>query len=71
MFRQQLRKDGDTYIVAIPQDEVEQRGFHEGQLVAIQVSEIEESTILTPGLKAIVNELVVEHEDALRYLADR
>jgi hypothetical protein len=71
MFRQQLRKDGDTYIVAIPQDEVEQRGFHEGQLVAIQVSEIEESTILSPGLKAFVDVFVVDHEDALRYLADR
>ncbi len=71
MFRQQLRKNGDAYIVVIPQDEVEERGFHEGQLVTIQVSEVEERTDLNPELKTIVDELVVEHEDALRYLADR
>lgn len=71
MFRQQLRKDGDTYYVTIPQNEVEQRGLHEGQIVTIQVSEIEERAPLSPELRTIVDELVVEHEDALRYLADR
>jgi hypothetical protein len=71
MFTQQLRKEGDTYFVTIPQDEVEQRGFREGQLVTIQVTEIEDRAALSPELKDIVDELVVEHEDALRYLADR
>ena len=71
MFRQQLRREGDIYFVTIPQNEVEQRGLHEGQFVNIQVSEIEERSPLSPELKTIVDELVVEHEDALRYLADR
>ena len=71
MFRQQLRREGDICFVTIPQNEVEQRGLHEGQFVNIQVSEIEERSPLSPELKTIVDELVVEHEDALRYLADR
>ncbi len=71
MFTQKLRKDGDAYFVTIPRDEVEQWGLHEGQFVTIQVTEIGERAALSPDLKVIVDVVVVEHEDALRYLADR
>jgi antitoxin component of MazEF toxin-antitoxin module len=71
MFTQQLRKTGNSYVVTIPKDEVERRGWKEGQLLAVQVNAVEVRPVLDPSLEDIVDELLEEHEDALRYLADR
>jgi antitoxin component of MazEF toxin-antitoxin module len=71
MFTQQLRKTGNSYVVTIPKEEVERRGWKEGQFLGIQVTELEVRPVLSPELEEIVDELLDEHEDALRYLADR
>jgi putative addiction module antidote len=71
MFTQQLRKVGNSFVVTIPKDEVERRGWKEGQFLAIQVTEMEIRPVLSPELEAIVDDLIDKHEDALRYLADR
>jgi antitoxin component of MazEF toxin-antitoxin module len=71
MFTQQLRKSGNSYIVTVPKDEVERRGWREGQLLAVQLNELEVRPILSPELREVVDQLLDEHEDALRYLADR
>jgi putative addiction module antidote len=71
MFTQQLRKSGNSYVVTIPKEEVERRGWDEGQLLAIQVTELEVRPVLSPELDEIVDTILDEHEDALRYLADR
>ena len=69
--QQQLRKSGNSYIVTIPKEEVERHGWNEGQLLAVQVNELEVRPVLSADLQTIVDELLDEHEDALRYLADR
>ena len=69
MITQQLRKVGNSYVVTVPKDEVERRGWQEGQLLALQLTELEVRPILRPELQEIVDELLDEHEDALRYLA--
>jgi putative addiction module antidote len=69
--QQQLRKSGNSYVVTIPKEEVERHGWNEGQLLSLQVNELEVRPILSPELQTIVDELLDEHEDALRYLADR
>jgi antitoxin component of MazEF toxin-antitoxin module len=71
MFTQQLRKEGDTYFVTIPRDEVEQRGLREGQFVTIQVTEIEERQDLADDIRNAIDERWERNEPALRYLADR
>jgi antitoxin component of MazEF toxin-antitoxin module len=71
MFTQQLRKSGNSYIVTIPKEEVQRRGWQEGQLLAVQLTELEVRPVLSPELEEIVDKLLDEHEDALRYLADR
>lgn len=71
MFTQQLRKSGNSYVVTIPKDEVERRGWKEGQLLGIQVNELEVRPMLSPEVQTIVDKLLDEHEDALRYLAER
>ena len=57
--------------MTIPKDEVERRGWHEGKLLAVQLSALEVRPVLRPELQEIVDELLDDHEDALRYLADR
>ena len=71
MITQQLRKVGNSYVVTVPKDEVEQRGWQEGQLLAIQLTALELRPVLRPELQKIVDELLDEHEDALQYLAER
>ncbi len=71
MITQQLRKTGNSYVVTVPKEEVERRGWQEGQLLAVQLSELEIRPVLSPELGAIVDDLLDEHEDALRYLAER
>jgi antitoxin component of MazEF toxin-antitoxin module len=71
MFTQQLRKTGNSYVVTIPKEEVERRGWQEGQLLAVQLTELEVRPVLSPELEEIVDRIIDRHEDALRYLADR
>lgn len=71
MITQQLRKTGNSYVVTVPKEEVDRRGWQEGQLLAVQLTELEMRPVLSPELGAIVDELIDEHEDALRYLAER
>jgi hypothetical protein len=66
-----LRKEGTEYVVTVPKEEVERRRWHEGQLLAVQLNELEIRPVLSPELETIVDELLDEHEDALRYLAER
>ncbi len=71
MITQQLRKVGNSYVVTVPKEEVERRGWQEGQLLALQLTALEVRPVLRPELQEIVDELLDEHEDALRYLAGR
>jgi len=71
MITQQLRKVGNSYVVTVPKEEVERRGWQEGQLLALQLTALEVRPVLRPELQEIVDELLDEHEDALRYLARR
>jgi hypothetical protein len=66
-----LRKEGTEYVVTVPKEEVERRGWQEGHLLAVQLNELEIRPVLSPELETIVDELLDEHEDALRYLAER
>ena len=38
VITQQLRKVGNSYVVTVPKEEVERRGWHEGQLLALQLT---------------------------------
>lgn len=71
MITQHLRKTGNSYVVTVPKEEVDRRGWKEGQFLAVQLTELEIRPVLSPELVTIVDELLDEHEDALRYLAER
>ena len=71
MITQQLRKVGNSYVVTAPKDEVERRGWHEGQLLAVQLTELEVRPILGDDLPEAIEERWDRNKEALRYLADR
>ena len=71
MITQQLRKVGNSYVVTVPKDEVERRGWQEGQLLAVQLTELEVRPVLGDDLREAIEERWERNEEALRYLADR
>ena len=66
-----LRKEGDEYVVTVPKEEVERRGWQEGQLLAVQFTEIELRPVLGDDLRDAIDERWERNEEALRYLAGR
>ena len=71
MIAQQLRKVGNSYVVTVPKDEVERRGWQEGQLLAVQLSALEVRPVLGDDLREAIEERWERNEEALRYLASR
>ncbi len=71
MITQHLRKVGNSYVVTVPEDEVERRGWREGQLLAVQLTELEVRPILGNDLRKAIEERWDRNEEALRYLAGR
>ena len=71
MIAQKLRKVGNSYVVTIPKDEAERRGWQEGQLLALQLTALEVRPVLGDDLREAIEERWERNEEALRYLADR
>ena len=71
MIKQQLRKVGNSYVVTVPKEEVERRGWQEGQLLALQLTELEVRPVLGDDLREAIEERWERNEEALRYLAGR
>ena len=71
MIAQQLRKVGNSYVVTVPKEEVERRGWQEGQLLALQLTELEVRPVLGDDLREAIEERWERNEEALRYLAGR
>jgi antitoxin component of MazEF toxin-antitoxin module len=71
MIRQRLRRSGNSYVITIPRDEVERNGWHEGQLLEIDLTPLEVRPMLRPELRQAIDDRWERNEDALRSLADR
>ncbi len=71
MITQQLRKVGNSYVVTVPKEEVERRGWQEGQLLALQLTALEVRPVLGDDLREAIEERWNRNVEALRYLAGR
>ena len=71
MITQQLRKVGNSFVVTVPKEEVERRGWHAGQLLALQLTELEVRPVLGDDLREAIDERWDRNVEALRYLAGR
>ena len=71
MIAQQLRKTGNSFVVTVPKEEVERRGWQEGQLLAVQLTEVELRPVMGDDLRDAIDERWERNEEALRFLAGR
>jgi antitoxin component of MazEF toxin-antitoxin module len=71
VITQQLRKVGNSYVVTVPKEEVERRGWQEGQLLALQLTALEVRPVLGDDLREAIEERWDRNVEALRYLAGR
>jgi antitoxin component of MazEF toxin-antitoxin module len=71
MITQQLRKTGNSYVVTVPKEEVDRRGWQEGQFLAVQLTELEIRPVLGEDFRDAIDERWERNEEALRYLAGR
>jgi hypothetical protein len=71
VITQQLRKVGNSYVVTVPKEEVERRGWREGQLLALQLTELEVRPVLGDDLREAIEARWDRNVEALRYLAGR
>ena len=69
MIVSKLRKSGNSFIITVPREEVERLHLKEGQLVALEVRQVDVRPRLAPHLEAMADELIDKHAPALRYLA--
>jgi antitoxin component of MazEF toxin-antitoxin module len=72
-----IRKHGNSYVVTIPREEMEERGLAEGQLVGFDPRPVELRPVeraragLRPEVRAAAERVWSKNEAGLRYLAGR
>jgi antitoxin component of MazEF toxin-antitoxin module len=71
MIIAKLRRTGNSVVVTIPPEELERLGLVVGQQVAVEVQPVTVRPALRPELAALMPELLAQHAEALRYLADK
>jgi antitoxin component of MazEF toxin-antitoxin module len=71
MIQQQLRKVGNSYVVTIPKDEVERRGWKVGQRFVVQLTPLEERPVLADEVREALDESWERNAEGYRYLAGR
>jgi antitoxin component of MazEF toxin-antitoxin module len=56
MIHARIRKQGNSYVVTIPREEMERLDLHEGDQVAIQATKLETRAVLPPELQKAFDE---------------
>lgn len=73
MIETRIRKQGNSFVVTIPREQMERYRLADGDEIAFVPSRIETTRnyVLEPELQALVEQILVEDREALDYLAER
>lgn len=71
MVVQKVRRSGNSYVVAIPREELERLQLKEGDLVGVEFRKLEVPPQLTPELHEAAERSWERASEAYRYLIDR
>jgi antitoxin component of MazEF toxin-antitoxin module len=71
MFYGKLRRVGNSYVVTIPKDQVDEQDLEEGQLLAVHVQRAEIRPVLSEVARQAFEDSWRENEEGYRYLAGR
>lgn len=64
-----LHKEGDRWIVVLPDDEINELGLREGQELELSLSKPKRDDGLDPEIETIARRIIRDHREALDYLA--
>ena len=70
MIWQKLHKVGNSYVVIIPEEEVERLNLQDGQLVSVEIRPAEIRPVMSPDLREAFEESWQQNEGTYRYLAE-
>lgn len=68
---QQLRKAGNSFAVTVPKEVVERNGWKEGQLLDVELTELEVRPKMSPEVQAAFDATEEDAAPAMEYLASR
>ncbi len=71
MIEAKIRKQGNSFVVTIPKDQMEKLDLHEGDQIAFQPVKLESRIVLRPDLQRALDDSWEQNEAGYRYLADR
>jgi putative addiction module antidote len=71
MIQAKIRKQGNSFVVTIPKDQMEKCDLHEGDQIAFQPTKLETRAVLRPEIEKAFEESWARNEAGYRYLADR
>lgn len=71
MFYGKLRRVGNSYVVTIPRDQVDEHDLEEGQLLAVHVQRAEIRPVLSEAAQQAFEDSWRDNEEGYRYLAGR
>lgn len=71
MIQAKIRKQGNSFVVTIPREEMERLDLEEGDQIAFQPTKLETRAVLRPEIRAAWERTWEQNEEGFRYLADR
>lgn len=73
MIEAKIRKQGNSFVVTIPRDEMERYHLSDGDEIAFAPSKVEtrKKYRLDPEMQEILDDILDEYKDVLVYLAER
>lgn len=72
MITQKLRRNGNSFIVTVPREEIERLELREGDTVSVEVRKAEVSVrpVMAPVFRAAFDAEIERAQPGLRYLAE-
>lgn len=73
MIEARIRKQGNSFVVTIPREEMELNDLQEGDEVAVSLSKIDivKRYKLSPERQRLADEILEDYKDVFAYLAER
>lgn len=71
MIEAKVRKQGNSFVVTIPKEEMERYQLLEGDKIAFTPTKIETRYVLRPEVQKIADRVLDEYKEVFAYLADK
>lgn len=71
MIEARIRKQGNSYVVTIPREEMEKLDLQEGDQIAFRPTKLETRAVLNSEIRTAMEASWERNEAVYRYLADR